>query len=120
MKISDDINSLRTHIAVPAGLTRARWAARPQGTVGLGPTDLELVALFPIDESAWDGLSAKLGPAGAPVISQAPADLLSAVGLEGGVPQGATLPCKPYENIRWTCAEALKTDHGVLTWLTSR
>ena len=121
MKISDEIHGLRKHIQVPEELEQVRWAARPRGSVGLGPTDLELLALFPLDDEGLASLLGSLGPAGPEGPLGVPAELLEAVGLPGSPsPTGASLSYSAFENIRWTCVGARQVDGGVLVYLTSR
>ena len=119
MKVSRDLDGLSKHITVPAGIGSAHWAARARGTPGLGPTDLELVALFPLSDGQWVDLGGTLGPEGAPATLGAPEALTDALDLDGPV-TGLALPCSPYTNIRWSCARALRTDAGVVVYLTSR
>lgn len=119
MKVSTDRAGLQRHITVPDGLDTVQWAARARGTPGLGPTDLELVAHFPLSEADWGGLAAQLGPAGGAADLSVPPALLQAI--ERAAPAaGASLPCAPYENMQWRCVGALRQPDGVLVYLVSR
>lgn len=57
IQVSSDAASLASNVPVPPDWTEVRWAGRPLGSVGLGPTDTVLVAIFPgADTSALSRL----------------------------------------------------------------
>ena len=47
IEVRTDRASLEEHVPVPEGWDQVSWAGRPLGSVGLGPTDLVVVAVFP-------------------------------------------------------------------------
>lgn len=120
VKVSDDGASLARHISVPATLNDVRWAAQTRGESGLGPTDLELVAWFPVVESDWPGVEQALGPPGEPAKLVLPAPLTLALGIGDPVQEGLGLNGAAFENSQWRCVGALRQNGGVLVFLVSR
>ncbi|MFH1467037.1 MAG: hypothetical protein ABIO70_21825 [Pseudomonadota bacterium] len=123
VEVRTDLDALRTHIPVPDGVTAARWAGRPRGAIGLGPTDLELLAYFPLDEEAWGRLAPSLGDPGEQGSFQADPTLLVVIPAaerdDTGV-KGRRYPATAFENIRWSATWAVRTEGGLAVHLFSR
>ncbi|MEZ4241192.1 MAG: hypothetical protein R3F59_34540 [Myxococcota bacterium] len=123
--------SLQKHVEVPDTLHDARWTARPVGvTSGVpGPTDLELLAWFPVADADRAAVEASLGaPLGPPAEVRVPAALAGALpdgaiaGREGEVVvlEGTPWPTVAFENLLWHGAWAVWTDGGIAVWLHTR
>lgn len=117
--VSDDVTRLRRHIQVPEGLEAVRWAARPRGVVGMGPTDLELLAFFPLDEDEWDAVASTLGPAVAPRTLYASDALMRALGFAGAI-DGLGVTCAPFEAGPWRCVDGVRREDGVFVVLVTQ
>lgn len=130
MVIREGVPTLEKHISVPDVLRDARWAARPKGQAGSipGPTDLELLAWFPVPDADRAAVEAAIGAPEAETTVSVPSEL--AVVLPEAVrgsPQGGTVtlrgaasPAVPFENIRWTAAFAVWLPGGIAVYLHSR
>ena len=117
-KISTSVPDLSRHLHVPAALPSVSWAARPQGTVGLGPTDLALVAWFPRPDGGFADLDATLPTkAGGPF--SPPADLLTAAQAPPG-PFVAARDGAALETSTWTVVGVAESPTGLLVYAVSR
>ncbi|HJN77200.1 MAG TPA: hypothetical protein QGF58_24965 [Myxococcota bacterium] len=114
VEVREDRASLERHIAVPEGYDTVRWVARAKGTVGLGPTDLVLLAWFPADEVDLSVLGDSTGTA----TVHPDEELARALGITGSV-DGATYSTTAFENIRWRGGFAVVADEGLLVELHS-
>lgn len=114
--VSHDRVSLARKITVPDLFPTATWAGRVRGAVGLGPTDVEVVAWLPSEDTA--ALDALLGPVGAEVALGVPPELTAAVGRPSD--RGTAVPCAPFETSLFACFGAVRQDGGVLVWAGTR
>lgn len=91
-----------------------------------GPTDLVLVAWFPLSDDGWDALRGSLGsPSDGPCA--APSDLVGAVLpaetaelLSSDRLPGPCYPATPFENIFWTGGGVARLPGGILLTTFSR
>lgn len=130
MVVREGVASLEKHISVPDALRDAKWTARPKGGGNAvpGPTDLELLAWFPIPDAERDAVLAGLGePLGEAVVTFPAA-------LSGALPDalraerqgdqvaltGVRLPAAPFENIRWSASFAIAVPGGIAVYLHSK
>lgn len=120
VKVSEDRVGLTKHIAVPEPLRSVRWAAHALGAPGTGPTDLELVAVFDVDDDEWPAVEAIVGADPAATELAVPAALAEGTDLPTGPLAGRAISCAPFENHRWRCVGGVRTDEGLVVWMTSR
>jgi hypothetical protein len=118
LKVSTSVPDLSRHLKVPAALSAVTWAARPQGAVGLGPTDLELVAWFPRPDSGFVNLDAALPPRPGPPFSP-PTALLAAARAPQG-PFAAARDGAAFETNTWTVVGVAESPAGLLVYAVSR
>jgi hypothetical protein len=104
MQISTDIDRLGKHIELPAGLQTVRWLAAPRGSVGLGPTDLVLLARFELTPQQWAALQPKMAslPNKTLVVPEPVRSLVGRAELQGDLFQPT-----PFETIRWRDGQAV-------------
>lgn len=129
MEVRTGVPSLAKHIKVPEVFHDARWTARPKGTVGgvPGPTDLELLAWFPVSDAERAAVEAVLGPTigdaevsvPAALADALPAGLTSERQADRVVLRGTGSPAGAFENIRWKAAFAVWLPGGIAVYLHS-
>ncbi|MEQ1569559.1 MAG: hypothetical protein ABMA64_28235 [Myxococcota bacterium] len=125
--VREGVESLARHVGVPPALHEVRWAGRPLGTVGLGPTDLELVAWFPVAEGDRAAVEAALGaPLGEDVrrvpgalAGVLPPELAAARSGDEVVLRGVVWPATAFENAQWKGGFALWVAGGLVVQLYS-
>jgi hypothetical protein len=61
-RIRTDPAELREKVDLQFGNGPERWVTLPRGTVGLGPTDVEVYACVSLDEAAWRSFDARSAP----------------------------------------------------------
>ena len=120
MKVSEDRVGLTRHIAVPEPLRSVRWAAHAMSAPGRGPSDLELVAVFDVDDDEWPAVEAVVGADTARAELSVPATLAEGTDLPTGPLVGRAIACAPFENHRWRCVGGVRTDDGLVVWMASR
>jgi hypothetical protein len=111
---------------VPDGVAEVRWAGRAKGRGGApGPTDLEVVAWFSVDDAAWDAFAASLGPKvsadgastdGGLVDRVVPAD----VGAANGHIPGDRYQAGALARSGWTATWLVRAEGGFVVDLHSR
>jgi hypothetical protein len=126
MEVSADLERLRSMIAVPPGVSAARWVVERLGNSGgsflPGPTDLRLLALLrPVDDNGWHEFEATLGPAAGECALTLSADVAHALlGTDTPSPDGdITVTGQAYDATKlsspqFRAATALRAGGGVL------
>jgi hypothetical protein len=130
MEVREGVASLGKHIDVPGALHDARWTARPKGRGGgaPGPTDLELLAWFPVPEAERAAVEAALGAPEGEAEVRVPAALAGALPEavaaerdgDSVVLRGAPVAAAAFENIRWQASAAVWVPGGIAVHLHSR
>lgn len=122
MSVRRDLAPLKRHITIPAEITEGRWLAVPRGVPSAipGPTDLMLLARFPLKPAAWASLGRQLGearPAQRIEIDARLRDVLP------GAPQaieGEIYGTAPFENAQWKGGWAIWDGEALVVQLFSQ
>lgn len=116
-----DLDALRRHITVPAGIERAEWVIAPRGVASAapGPTDLMLLARFPLDAATYDALRPALGPSRGEQRVAIDPRLGAAVGGAESV-AGALHGAGPFETSGWRGGWALWDGEGLVVMVFSQ
>ena len=121
IRVSASPAALAQHLHLPAGLTTVSWAVGPRGRVGLGPTDLELVAWFPRPAGGFVGLDETF-PLRAPAGQlQTPAALMEAIGgPKGPQARGALRDGAAFAAPGWAVVGLVEAPNGLLLYAVSQ
>ena len=115
--VRTDLPSLRKHISPPPALSAVTWNAAPMGRVGLGPTDLRLVAFFrDVPPEVRDAVLTH------PATTPLPTDELTASVLPAGpvsTAEATAWVADAFTNARWPRGTAWAVSGGILVELYS-
>jgi hypothetical protein len=127
VQVHTDLDILGKYITTPHGLSSVRFAAKPRGRSSSvpGPTDLELLAWWPLDEAGWQQLEPLLGPAGEVGTFRASPELTTAVlppdvAAEPGSIEGTLYAATAFENIFWSGHWAVRAPGGLALHMYNR
>lgn len=112
IEVKTDPAALAKHVPVPPGWDTVRWAGRPLGSPGLGPTDLVVVAVFPdADTSSLERIGDR--PVLTDVVLAGVLGLPDELAGERFEPAALTTPM-------WHASYISQGEHGVVVQWSSR
>ncbi len=122
LTIRHDLDLLRRHITLPDAIRVGAWVAVPRGkpSVVPGPTDLMLLARFPMSDEAWASLRPRLGEAGPARTIAIDPRLRPVLPASATTVEGPVYGVEPFLNIRWGGGWAVWTGEALVVQLFSR
>lgn len=122
MTARDDLEVLRKHLTLPPEIERATWLAVPRGKPSMapGPTDLMLLARFPLGAAAWSALEPRLGPAKPAQRVEIDPRLRGVLPSGDEAVEGAVYDVEALRTVRWGGGWAIWDGEALVVQLFSR